>query len=86
MTIVVTVSLAMVSFATVAAVYRIVTGPTDGDRANATELVFFGFIAFAAVLGIYIGFEALFDILLVATVFGFLSAMSLARVIKDGKR
>lgn len=86
MTIVVVGSLAMVSFATIAATYRIITGPTDSDRAIATELVFFSFIAFVAVLGIYFGIEALFDILLVATVFGFLSALSLSRVIKDGKR
>lgn len=86
MTAVMFVSLGMIALATVAAIFRIIHGPSDSERAVATELVFFAFIGFVIILGLNFGLEAIFDIVLIATVFGFLSALSLARVLKDGKR
>ena len=86
MTIVMVASLSMIAFATVVAVVRIVLGPSDSERAVATELVFFAFIGFVIILGINYGLEAILDVVLIATLFGFLSALSLARVLKDGKR
>jgi multicomponent Na+:H+ antiporter subunit F len=60
--------------------------PADGDRAVAADLVFFGFIGLVALFGMRLDTAVMFDIVLVATVVGFLATLSLARMITGGRR
>lgn len=68
------------------AVVRIVRGPTPGDTAVAGDLVFFAFVGLVAVLALLFGIVAALDIILVASVLGFLSVLSLARLLQGGRR
>ncbi len=68
------------------AVVRIVLGPTAADTAVAADLIFFAFIGVVAVFALLYGIAAILDIILVATVLGFLSVLSLARLLQGGRR
>lgn len=68
------------------AVVRIVIGPTPADRAVAADLLSFGIIAEIALLGTRAGSIGTYDLVLVATLVAFLSAVSLARVMGRGRR
>lgn len=76
--------LVVISLALAAA--RMVIGPTDADRAVAADLLFFAIIAMIALVGVRVESSATFDIVLIATLVGFLSAISLARALTKGKR
>lgn len=69
-----------------ASAYRMTTGPTDADRALAADLLFFTIIGVIALVGILISSSATYDILLIATLVGFLAIVSLARALTRGKR
>lgn len=66
------------------AMWRIVRGPTAADRAVASDLVFFVFVAVVALLAVRLDLAGLFDIVIVATVVGFLAPVTLARLIDRG--
>ena len=66
------------------AIWRIVRGPTAADRAVASDLVFFVFVAAVALLAVRLDLAGLFDIVIVATVVGFLAPVTLARLIDRG--
>ncbi|GAB3841933.1 monovalent cation/H+ antiporter complex subunit F [Nesterenkonia populi] len=68
------------------AAIRAYLGPRITDRAVAADLIFFAFIGFIALIGLRIEIEALFDIILIATLLGFMSAISMARLGLGGKR
>lgn len=68
------------------AIWRLVTGPADADRAIGSDHVFFVFVAAAALLALRSQRYELFDVVLVATVVGFLSAVTLALYIARGRR
>lgn len=81
----------MIAFATViiglscvVGAYRMKSGPTDADRAVAADLIFFGAVGFIALLGVSKGSPFTFDIVLIAALVGFLSALSLARILTKG--
>lgn len=76
----------IIGVACVASAYRILTGPTQADRAVAGDLLLFGFVGIIALFGVRMGNEYTFDIVLVAALVGFLSALSLARALTRGKR
>ncbi|WP_168915704.1 monovalent cation/H+ antiporter complex subunit F [Microcella flavibacter] len=78
--------LALLALTIVLAVIRIVRGPTAGDSAAAGDLIFFAFIGVVAVFGLQFAIGAVIDIILVAAVLGFLSILSLARLLQGGKR
>ncbi|WP_146341096.1 monovalent cation/H+ antiporter complex subunit F [Nesterenkonia sp. NBAIMH1] len=65
---------------------RAYLGPRITDRAVAADLIFFAFIGFIALIGLRVEIEALFDIILIATLLGFMSAISMARLGLGGKR
>lgn len=67
-------------------VVRIVIGPTDGDRAIGADLLAFSIIAMIALIGVRAGSEGVFDLVLVATLVAFLSALALARLLTRGAR
>lgn len=73
-------------FAAVLSSYRIVVGPTRADRAVAADLLTFAIVALIAVVGARAYSTATLDLVLVATLVAFLSAVSLARALTRGWR
>ncbi|WP_277208920.1 monovalent cation/H+ antiporter complex subunit F [Isoptericola croceus] len=69
-----------------AAVWRILVGPDDANRAVAADLLFFAVIALIGLVGAGTGATGTFDLVLVASLTGFLAAVSLARALTRGKR
>lgn len=69
-----------------AVLYRLVTGPSDADRALAADFALFVLVGLLAVLGVALASSATFDVVLVATAVGFLATLALARLITRQKR
>ena len=65
---------------------RMLIGPSDADRAVAADLFMFAVLGIIALAGVRAGSIATFDLLLIATLVGFLSALSLARALTRGRR
>lgn len=63
------------------AIGRTVAGPDDADRAVAVDFGFFVFVAAVAVLAVRLDQPALLDLVLVATMVGFLATVALARLV-----
>ncbi|HSP52129.1 MAG TPA: monovalent cation/H+ antiporter complex subunit F [Cryobacterium sp.] len=80
------IGIGIIVVACFAATYRILVGPTEADRVIGGDLLFFGMIGLFALFGVRIGSTATFDIVLIASFVGFLSALSLARILMRGKR
>lgn len=80
------IGIAIIALACLVGVYRMLVGPTDPDRVVAGELLLFGVVGLLALFGIRSGSAFIFDIVLVAALLGFLSALSLARALTRGKR
>jgi len=78
--------LSLLAAAVVLAVVRIVRGPTPADSAVAGDLIFFAFIGVVAVFGLVFSIDAIIDIILVAAILGFLSVLSLARLLQGRER
>ena len=68
------------------AVVRIVVGPTQADSAIAGDLILFAFMGLMVVFGLLLRVDAVLDIILVAAILGFLSILSLARLLQGRKR
>ena len=68
------------------ATVRALRGPHITDRALAADLIFFAIIGFIALIGLRTEIDALFDIILIATLLGFMSAISMARLGSGGQR
>ncbi len=84
--IVIEIAIGLVVVTILAATYRIIVGPSDADRAVAADLLFFSIIALIALIGVHLASSATFDILLIATLVGFLGILSLSRALTRGKR
>lgn len=78
--------LALLALSVVLAAIRAWKGPTAGNSAVAGDLIFFAFIGAVAVLGVLLSITAVMDIILIAALLGFLSVLSLARLIQGGTR
>ena len=78
--------LTLMGLSVVFAVIRIIKGPTPSNAAVAGDLIFFAFIGGVAVLGVMLEISSVMDIILIAALLGFLSVLSLARLIQGGKR
>lgn len=70
----------------IAATYRMLVGPTEADRAVASDLLMFGVVGLIALLGVRAATAFTFDVVLVAALVGFLAAISLARALTRGRR
>ena len=84
--IVAAVVLSLLGLSVVLSVVRVWKGPTSGNSAVAGDLIFFAFIGVVAVLGVVFYIDAVMDIILIAALLGFLSVLSLARLMQGGKR
>lgn len=68
------------------AAYRMLIGPAAADRAAAADLLLVAVVGLLALLGFQNGSNYIFDIVLVAALVGFISAISLARALTGGIR
>jgi multicomponent Na+:H+ antiporter subunit F len=84
--IVAAVVLSLLGLSVVLSVVRVWKGPTSGNSAVAGDLIFFAFIGVVAVLGVVFYIDAVMDIILITALLGFLSVLSLARLMQGGKR
>lgn len=80
------IALLLLGASMVLAAYRILSGPDRADRAAGVDVVLFGFVGLVVVLGLRVDSALVVDIVLVCALVGFLSALSLARLISGGKR
>ncbi len=74
-------ALVVLALALVVATVRLVIGPTDADRALGVDLGFAVVIAAIALLAVRLDAPALLDLVLVATLVGFLSTVAFARLV-----
>lgn len=84
--IVIDIAIVLVGIAAVLSSFRMARGPHDGDRAIAADLLFFAFIALLALVGVRLDSPFVYDLVLVATLVGLVSALSLARLMTGGRR
>ncbi|ACV09560.1 monovalent cation/H+ antiporter complex subunit F [Jonesia denitrificans] len=80
------IAIIIIGVACLVSTYRILQGPTEADRANAGDLLFFGIIGLIALYGVRTHSPFTYDILIIATLVGFLGTVSLARALTRGKR
>lgn len=80
------IGLVILAACMIAVAIRLITAKTDATRAVAADLLMFSFTGILAFIGVLLGGEFFFDLILVASVVGFLSAVSLARALTRGKR
>ncbi len=69
----------------VAALVRVILGPTVADRAVAADVCFYAVVAALALLSVRLEAPALLDAVLVATTLGFVATISLARLVRRKK-
>lgn len=60
---------------------RAVRGPTVADRALAADLCFYGIVAAIALLALRTGYAEFLDVVLIATLLGFLATVALGALI-----
>lgn len=84
--ILVDIAIVIVAVAAVAAAYRMFFGPHAGDRAIAADLLFFSFIALLALYGVRVDSPYVYDVVVIATLIGLISALALARLLTGGRR
>ncbi len=65
---------------------RAFRGPLLPDRAIAADLIFFGMIGIITLIALRVEAEALFDIILITTLLGFMAAISMSRLGTGGRR
>lgn len=80
------IGLAILAVCMIAVAFRMITAPLDADRAVAADLLTFSFVGMLAIFGVLLAGEYFFDLVLVASIVGFLSAVSLARALTRGRR
>lgn len=80
------IAIVLLALACLAATYRMLVGPTEADRVIGGDLLLFGIIGLILLFGVRTPNIFAFDITLIATLVGFLGALSLARALTRGKR
>ncbi|GAA1902170.1 hypothetical protein GCM10009716_10030 [Streptomyces sodiiphilus] len=66
------------------AIFRLLHGPTEADKVVAVDYGFVVFVAAVALLSARLETMALVDLVLIATLLGFLSTVALARRVERG--
>ncbi|MCZ2816481.1 monovalent cation/H+ antiporter complex subunit F [Modestobacter sp. VKM Ac-2984] len=80
------VALAVLALSLLVSAWRLVTGPTDADRALAVDYGFVVVVAGIALLAVRLRTPALLDLVLVATLVGFLATVAFARLVAERSR
>lgn len=68
------------------ALWRVARGPSEVDRAIGVDHVFFVFVAVLALLAVRIDRFEVLDVVFVATLVGFVSAVTLAKYVSRSRR
>ncbi|MEJ5915382.1 monovalent cation/H+ antiporter complex subunit F [Pseudokineococcus sp. 1T1Z-3] len=79
--IVVDVCLVVMALCLLVASWRVVVGPSDADRVLAVDLGFVVVVCSVALLAVRLATPAFLDLVLVATLVGFLATVVLARLV-----
>ncbi|MEE4275118.1 MAG: monovalent cation/H+ antiporter complex subunit F [Thermoleophilia bacterium] len=81
------VDLALLALAAgfLAALARVIVGPSVADRAVAADVCFYAVVAALALLSVRLEAPALLDAVLIATMLGFIATISLARLVRRKK-
>lgn len=74
--------LAVLALCVIAVLVRLWRGPTAADRAAAMDYMFFVFIAAIVLIALRFEVRALFDLVLAATMVGFLAVVAVAYLIE----
>ncbi len=75
------VALGVLALAFALGITRAIRGPSVADRALAADLCLYTIVAAFAVLSVRTGYAALLDVVLIATLLGFLATIALAALI-----
>lgn len=78
--------IAVVAGSLLVAVGHIAVGRSPADRAIASDLLTFAVVALLALIGMRYGRDGTMDLVVIATLVSFLSAISLARGLTGGER
>ncbi len=73
------------ALAMAAATARVILGPSNADRALGVDFGFAVFVAAVAVLAVRLEQPALLDLVLAATLLGFLTTVALAALVERGR-
>lgn len=68
------------------ALIRVVLGPSIADRAMAADICLFSVVTSIALVAVRTGAQSFLDVVLVASLLGFLATISLARLVKRERR
>lgn len=81
------VDLALLALAAgfLAALARVIVGPSVADRAVAADVCFYAVVAALALLSVRLEAPSLLDAVLIATMLGFIATISLARLVRRKK-
>ncbi|MGI8774019.1 MAG: monovalent cation/H+ antiporter complex subunit F [Actinomycetota bacterium] len=79
------VALAALATTFLLALIRVVIGPSIADRAMATDVCLFSVVTSIALIAVRTGTESFLDVVLVASLLGFLATISLARLVKKDR-
>jgi multicomponent Na+:H+ antiporter subunit F len=77
------VVLAVLALAMLVAIGRTIAGPTHADRGLAVDFGFAVFVAGLAVLSVRLAEPALLDLVLAATLVGFLGTVAVAKLVES---
>ena len=80
-----TFALLCLLFAIAVAVYRVVRGPSWGDRITAFDFLGVNLAVLIVVLALRSGFESLLDVALLVSIVGFLTTVALTRYLLLGR-
>lgn len=80
------VAIAIIGLGIALALYRAIIGPDGATRAVISDLVFFSTISLIGIIGILDGSSIVFDVIMIAGLFGSVSSIALSRIINRGHR
>lgn len=86
LTVIFGVSIAFIGIGMALALYRAIIGPDGATRAVISDLLFFSTIALVGIIGVMNGSSVVFDVIMIAGLFGSVSSIALSRVINRGHR
>lgn len=81
----ITVAIASLAASAVLATYRVLRGPTWGDRVMAFDFLTINLALVVVVVALRTGYTALLDAALIISILGFLSTVALARYLLRGR-
>lgn len=80
------IAIGIVVLSSLVSTVRMLTGPTDADRAIAGDLLLFAVVGLIALFSVRSGATFTFDIVLIGALVGALGTLSLARALTRGVR